>query len=248
MRHPKDMSRRQFLTRAGGAAIAMPSLAAILAACSKPTVERRHAGSASRHPARDPREPGRAAADPGPDPGEHPDGVRPARPLQLGRLHLQEGRRGVRGQVRRQGRHHHLPKHGGGHPEGLQRPGVSRRVRAHARVPSPPGRERPPAAPPARADPEHGEHVAELLRPGPVLRPEVALHRAVHDLHLGRRLSAGPRERRRAAAQGWNALWNHDYAGEISLYDSYGDTIADHHHAQREPRRERYSTSTPGPT
>ena len=36
MRHPKDVSRRQFLTRAGGAAIAMPSLAAILAACSKP--------------------------------------------------------------------------------------------------------------------------------------------------------------------------------------------------------------------
>ena len=32
MRHPKDISRRQFLTRAGGAAIAMPSLAAILAA------------------------------------------------------------------------------------------------------------------------------------------------------------------------------------------------------------------------
>src|SRR5689334_11008748 len=36
MRHPKDISRRQFLTRAGGAAIAMPSLAAILAACTKP--------------------------------------------------------------------------------------------------------------------------------------------------------------------------------------------------------------------
>ena len=29
-----------------------------------------------------------------------------------------------------------------------------------------------------------------------------------------------------AASQGWDALWNHDYAGEISLYDSYGDTIA----------------------
>jgi spermidine/putrescine transport system substrate-binding protein len=29
-----------------------------------------------------------------------------------------------------------------------------------------------------------------------------------------------------AAQQGWNALWNHDYAGAISLYDSYGDTIA----------------------
>src|SRR5580765_645853 len=36
MRHPKDMSRRQFLARAGGAAVAMPSLAAILAACTKP--------------------------------------------------------------------------------------------------------------------------------------------------------------------------------------------------------------------
>jgi spermidine/putrescine transport system substrate-binding protein len=29
-----------------------------------------------------------------------------------------------------------------------------------------------------------------------------------------------------AAAQGWDALWNPDYAGAISLYDSYGDTIA----------------------
>jgi spermidine/putrescine transport system substrate-binding protein len=29
-----------------------------------------------------------------------------------------------------------------------------------------------------------------------------------------------------AAQQGWNMLWNHDYDGEISLYDSYGDTIA----------------------
>jgi spermidine/putrescine transport system substrate-binding protein len=29
-----------------------------------------------------------------------------------------------------------------------------------------------------------------------------------------------------AAQQGWDALWNPDYAGSISLYDSYGDTIA----------------------
>src|SRR6185503_20896543 len=36
MRHPRDISRRQFLNRAGGAAVAVPSLAAILAACSKP--------------------------------------------------------------------------------------------------------------------------------------------------------------------------------------------------------------------
>ncbi|HEX6399819.1 MAG TPA: twin-arginine translocation signal domain-containing protein, partial [Actinomycetota bacterium] len=36
MRHPKDISRRQFLARAGTGAIAMPTLAAILAACDKP--------------------------------------------------------------------------------------------------------------------------------------------------------------------------------------------------------------------
>jgi spermidine/putrescine transport system substrate-binding protein len=29
-----------------------------------------------------------------------------------------------------------------------------------------------------------------------------------------------------AAQQGWNMLWNHDYNEKISLYDSYGDTIA----------------------
>ena len=29
-----------------------------------------------------------------------------------------------------------------------------------------------------------------------------------------------------AAEQGWDALWNSEYAGKISLYDSYGDTIA----------------------
>jgi spermidine/putrescine transport system substrate-binding protein len=28
------------------------------------------------------------------------------------------------------------------------------------------------------------------------------------------------------ASQGWEALWNPEYAGAISLYDSYGDTIA----------------------
>ena len=51
MRHPKDMSRRQFLTRAGGAAIAMPSLAAILAACSKPGTASASGGAArSRSP------------------------------------------------------------------------------------------------------------------------------------------------------------------------------------------------------
>jgi spermidine/putrescine transport system substrate-binding protein len=36
MGHPSGMTRREFLRRAGGAAVAVPSMAAILAACSKP--------------------------------------------------------------------------------------------------------------------------------------------------------------------------------------------------------------------
>ncbi|MGE5227995.1 MAG: spermidine/putrescine ABC transporter substrate-binding protein [Planctomycetaceae bacterium] len=48
MPHPKDMSRRQFLTRVGGAALAIPSLSAILAACSKPGSTASASGSAAR--------------------------------------------------------------------------------------------------------------------------------------------------------------------------------------------------------
>ena len=36
MRHEKDLSRRDFLIRAGGAAVALPTMAAILDACTKP--------------------------------------------------------------------------------------------------------------------------------------------------------------------------------------------------------------------
>ena len=50
MRHPKDLSRRAFLTRAGGAAIALPSLAAILAACAKPGATPAEGPSASGIP------------------------------------------------------------------------------------------------------------------------------------------------------------------------------------------------------
>src|SRR2546422_3950305 len=36
MRHARDLSRREFLVRAGGTAAAVPAVAAILDACSKP--------------------------------------------------------------------------------------------------------------------------------------------------------------------------------------------------------------------
>jgi len=46
-RRPHPMNRRDFLRRAGGTAIAMPSLAAILAACAKPGTTSGGAGSGS---------------------------------------------------------------------------------------------------------------------------------------------------------------------------------------------------------
>ena len=36
MRHVRDLSRREFLVRAGGTAAAIPTMSAILDACSKP--------------------------------------------------------------------------------------------------------------------------------------------------------------------------------------------------------------------
>ena len=172
MRHPKDMSRRQFLTRAGGTAIAMPSLAAILAACSKPSTGLRRRVCLGQHPDRDPRRADRAPHGPGPDRGRHADRVRPAGALQLGRLHLQEGGRGVRGQVRRRRPDHDLQQPGRRHPEGRQRSG--RRPTCSCRRPGYLRRlvgERPAPAAAARPDPQHGERLAELFQPGSVLRP-----------------------------------------------------------------------------
>ena len=57
-----------------------------------------------------------------------------------------------------------------------------------------------------------------------------------YDLHVGGRVPRS-RERRELAAQGWDALWNHDYAGEISLYDSVGHDRR-RHPPERQPRRE----------
>ena len=50
-RHPSQLSRRDFLVRAGGAAITVPSLAAILAACQKPGITQNAGASGSSAPA-----------------------------------------------------------------------------------------------------------------------------------------------------------------------------------------------------
>ena len=62
MPHPKDLSRRAFLQRAGGAAVAVPSIAAILAACRSPPRRAGGGGSTGTEaiPIADAREPGHA--------------------------------------------------------------------------------------------------------------------------------------------------------------------------------------------
>ena len=226
MRHPKDLSRRQFLTRAGGAAIAMPSLAAILAACSKPSSSA-PSGGAGEIPIATLENPVTLPVNQAPIAADTPAESGPLVLYNWADYIWKKSVARVRGQVRRLGRPHHLQQHGGGHPEGRERTGHGRRVRADARLPAPTRPAEPGPAPAARADPEHGgQRLAELLQPGPVLRPRVELHRPLHDLHWG----VGYRRDRvsddEAAAQGWEALWNNDYNGAISLYDSYGDTIA----------------------
>ena len=116
-RHPMEDAGHDGSSWAGrrAAPLALPSLSAILAACSKPGYRRRRARAPRRReiPIATLEQPGRAAAHAGPDRRRHADRVGAARPLQLGRLHLQAGGRRVRGGVRRRGRDHHLQQHGG---------------------------------------------------------------------------------------------------------------------------------------
>ena len=239
MRHPKDLSRRQFLTRAGGAAIAMPSLAAILAACSKPGSSA-PSGAAGEIPIATLENPVTLPLNQDADRGRHADRVGPAGPVQLGRLHLEEGasrssrtssaspstsppsttwrrasRRSSNGQV------------------------TARRVRADARLPAPARPEEPAPAAAARADPQHGgQRLAELLQPGPVLRPRVELHRPLHDLHVGRGLSPRPRQRRRGRGPGLGRAVEPRLQRRDQPVRLLRRHDRDHDPAQRQPRRE----------
>ena len=81
--------------------------------------------------------------------------------------------------------------------------------------------------------------------PGPLLRPEVALHRAVHDLHLGRRLSAGSRERRRARRPGLGRPVEPRLRGRDQPVRLVRRHDRHRHHAKREPGCEHRRTQSP---
>ncbi len=227
MRHPKDLSRRQFLTRAGGAAIAMPSLAAILAACSKPTVG------------------GGAGAS---GPGEIPiatlqnpvtlpltqEPIAADTPIESGPLVLYnwadyiykkvvnefQDQYGVDVEITTyQNLEEGIQKVANGQiaPDVfVPTPGYLRRL-VERNLLQPLQHELIPNM--ANVWPSYAE-------PGPYydLGWRYTVPYTIYTWGVAYRRDRVQDDD--AASQAWSALWNHDYAGQISLYDSYTDTLS----------------------
>ncbi len=248
MRHPKDMSRRQFLARAGGAAIAMPSLAAILAACSKPSAG---GGLLRRSRSRSRRSRTRSSC------RRRATRSRPTRRSSPARSSSTTGTTtcGSRSSSEFE------DKFGvtvdvtafKNMEEGIQK--VSNgQVLPDVFVPTPGYLRRlveKDLLQPLQHEliPNMGERLADLLEPGPVLRPRLALHGAVHDLHVGRCVPPRPSERRRRCVTGLGSAVEPRLRGRdqplrlVRRHDRYHDP------AQREPRgqHERSSDSSTPP-
>jgi spermidine/putrescine transport system substrate-binding protein len=226
MRHPKDLSRRQFLTRAGGAAIAMPSLAAILAACSKPESSAPSGGAGEipiatlENPVTLPVNQAPIAAD---------------TPLESGPLVLYnwadyiwkksvaefEDKFGVSVDITTFNNME----------EGIQKV-ANGQVTADVFVPTPGYLRR--LVQQNLVQPLQHELIPNMeasvwpsyYNPGPYydLGWNYTVPYTIYTWGVAYRRDRVSDDE--AAAQGWDALWNSDYNGAISLYDSYGDTIA----------------------
>ena len=197
MSHPRErrahLSRRDFLRRGAGAAVALRACrrSSPPARSQGPRAASRRYGEYRRARPRPSGQPSDAADDARTDPDGHADRGRNASCLQLGRVLLQEGPAGVRGRVRRDGRVDDVQQHGGG----IQKLAAGQ-IEADVFFPTTDyirsiGRGGPRPAPQPRADPEpRGELLAGLLRSRAVLRPGLALQRAVRDLRPASRIGA----------------------------------------------------------
>ena len=226
MRHPKDLSRRQFLTRAGGAAIAMPSLAAILAACSKPSSSAPSGGAGEipiatlENPVTLPVNQAPIAAD---------------TPLESGPLVLYNWadyiwKRSVAEFEDKFGVSVDITTFNN-MEEGIQKV-ANGQVTADVFVPTPGYLRR--LVQQNLVQPLQHELIPNMeasvwpsyYNPGPYydLGWNYTVPYTIYTWGVAYRRDRVSDDE--AAAQGWDALWNGDYNGAISLYDSYGDTIA----------------------
>jgi spermidine/putrescine transport system substrate-binding protein len=226
MRHPKEISRRQFLGRAGGAAVAMPSLAAILAACSKPSAGGANGSEAGDIPIATPQNPVTLPVT--------QDPIAADTPLESGPVVLYNWDQYIYKKDVRE----FEDKFGvsvditvfENMEEGIQK--VSNgQVQPDVFVPTP-GYLRRLVQNDFLQPLQH-----ELIPNMSNIWPSYSDPGPYYDLGWNYTVpytiyTWGTAYRRdrvsddEAAAQGWDILWNHDYAGKISLYDSYGDTIA----------------------
>jgi spermidine/putrescine transport system substrate-binding protein len=227
MRHPKDMSRRDFLIRAGGASLALPTMSAILAACSKPGTDGGGtSSSASDIPI--------ATLE---QPVELPltqDPIAADTPIEGGPLILYNWadyiyKREVAAFEEEFGVDVEITTFNN-LEEGIQKV-VSGQVSPDVFVPTPGYLRR--LVQKDLLQPLQHELIPNMANvwpsysdPGPYydLKWNYTVPYTIYTWGVAYR-----RDRvddADLAAQGWDALWNQDYAGAISLYDSYGDTIA----------------------
>jgi spermidine/putrescine transport system substrate-binding protein len=229
MRHPKDMSRRQFLTRAGGAAVAMPSLAAILAACSKPSASTVGGGSGSVStdiPIATPQNPVELPL--------NQDAIAASTPIESGPLVVYNWadyiyKKEIAAFEEKFGVQVELTTFNN-MEEGIQK--VSNgQVQADVFFPTTNYIRRlvqNDLIQPLQQDllPNMANVWPSFTNPGPYydLGWRYTVPYTIYTWGVAYRRDRVSDEE--LAPQGWNALWNPDYAGQISLYDSYGDTIA----------------------
>jgi spermidine/putrescine transport system substrate-binding protein len=233
MRHPKDLSRRDFLIRAGGATLALPTLSAILDACSRPGTVAPGGASGSEIPIATLQNPVELPLTRDPISADTPLESGPlvlynwADYIYMKDVHEFEDKFDVKVDVTT---FNNLE-------EGIAKV-VNNQVTPDVFVPTPGYLRRLVAK--DLLQPLQHELIPNMSNvwptysdPGPYydLKWHYTTPYTIYTWGVAYRrdkVVAGDPEGSDAsiAQQGWDTLWNHDYAGAISLYDSYGDTIA----------------------